>query len=110
MTQDAADAEQGMQWWNGMTDAERRRWALAVRTGVAADAWRLYQRSAQLGQRIEGRCVSMGTTYVGTVVEVIPVYGEYEPRYRLADTGARYSDGGPIEPTVFRIGGAPASA
>lgn len=35
----------GMAWWNGMVDHERAHWAKRAGTGVAADAWRLYQAS-----------------------------------------------------------------
>lgn len=35
----------GMEWWNGLTGDERKRWAeKAENTGVAADAWELYKR------------------------------------------------------------------
>jgi len=57
----------------------------------------------KIGDRITGRCVTIGSTYTGRVVQVIDCPGESYPRYRLADTGAVYRDGSPICPIVHRI-------
>jgi hypothetical protein len=57
----------------------------------------------EVGDRITGRCVTMGTAYEGAVAEVLqPVRysGQYGPRYRLVDTGQFYSNGKAIEPIV----------
>lgn len=40
-----ADELEGMAWWNGLDDYERRRWMkLAGDTGRAADAWAEWKR------------------------------------------------------------------
>lgn len=57
----------------------------------------------KVGDRITGRCVTMGIEYTGTVAAVIPPVkysGQFGPRYRLVDTGAHYFGGRPIEPIV----------
>lgn len=56
-----------------------------------------------IGDRVQGRCVSLGCYYTGTVAAICPplIYsGQYGNRYRLVDTGESYSTGGAIEPTV----------
>ena len=52
-----------------------------------------------VGDRVSGRCVTLGLNYTGTVVEVIPCRG-WGFRYRLTDTRAFYFGGTPIEPMV----------
>jgi hypothetical protein len=37
------DDELGMQWWNGLSEAERVRWAALAGTGRAKDAWELFK-------------------------------------------------------------------
>jgi predicted nucleic acid-binding protein len=39
-----ADEAAGMLWWNGLSDAERARWAQRAGTGVVADAWALFKQ------------------------------------------------------------------
>jgi hypothetical protein len=34
----ATDDELGMAWWNGLSEAERAKWAKAAGTGIAKDA------------------------------------------------------------------------
>lgn len=41
-----ADEEEGMAWWNALTEAARAQWLTVVGTGVAADAWAEYKRRA----------------------------------------------------------------
>lgn len=63
-------------------------------------------RRASIGDRITGRCVTMGTEYSGTVVAVYEPQrysGDSELRYRLTDTGQFYSCGSRIEPVVHMI-------
>lgn len=39
------DGLKGMEWWNGLSDDERKQWAIkAGNTGRAADAWEAYKR------------------------------------------------------------------
>lgn len=40
-----SDGEAGMAWWNGLSDDERKQWAIrAGNTGRASDAWEAYKR------------------------------------------------------------------
>lgn len=40
------DERAGMNWWNALTEAERRHWMRkAGDTGIAADAWAAFQRT-----------------------------------------------------------------
>lgn len=57
-------------------------------------------KTHNIGDRVTGRCVTMGTRYTGTVTEVFSAGGGFNARYRLADTGEHYGDGSPIEPIV----------
>jgi hypothetical protein len=39
------DGQKGMEWWNGLSDDDRKQWAAkAGNTGRAADAWEAYKR------------------------------------------------------------------
>jgi hypothetical protein len=42
------DDELGMAWWNGLSEAERAKWAKAAGTGIAKDAWELFKGRRQL--------------------------------------------------------------
>lgn len=71
-------------------------------TSIAQTGWA--PSVVSVGARITGRCVTNGTSYTGTVAEVVgpirtPDCGGY--RYRLTDTGQHYALGGPIQPTVY---------
>jgi hypothetical protein len=48
MNHDDGDGRRGMEWWNSLTDDERRYWANRAATGVAADAWTLYKKATGL--------------------------------------------------------------
>jgi hypothetical protein len=37
------DDELGMAWWNGLSEAERAKWAKAAGTGRTKDAWELFK-------------------------------------------------------------------
>lgn len=65
-----------------------------------------------IGDRVTGRCVTLGSHYTGTVAAIhypsglgyysstptgLPAYGN---RYTLVDSGEHYSTGGPVEPIV----------
>jgi len=42
-----ADEQAGMQWWNSLDEHARRKWMRAAGdTGVAADAWTAFKRTA----------------------------------------------------------------
>jgi hypothetical protein len=40
--------DQGMAWWNGLSEAERAKWAKAAATGRAKDAWELFKAGRRL--------------------------------------------------------------
>jgi hypothetical protein len=44
----ATDDEAGMAWWNGLSEAERAKWAKAAGTGRAKDAWELFKAGRAL--------------------------------------------------------------
>lgn len=57
----------------------------------------------KVGDRVTGRCVTLGRYYTGTVAAVhqpIRYSGDSQPRYKLVDTGKHYTGGRPIEPIV----------
>lgn len=37
-----ADPQAGIEWWNGLSDAERAHWISVSKSTVAADAWGAY--------------------------------------------------------------------
>lgn len=46
----ADDGYKGMEWWNGLSDDDRKQWAVkAGNTGRASDAWEAFKR-----QKAEG--------------------------------------------------------
>lgn len=47
-----ADDEAGMHWWNALRHAERRYWLAQAASARPADAWRAYLHRRQAGRRI----------------------------------------------------------
>ena len=43
-THDPEDIRKGVDWWDGLTDAERGYWRERAESPIPADAWRLYKR------------------------------------------------------------------
>lgn len=37
------DGQEGMKWWNGLTEADRAFWLRAALTAVPAEAWAYYK-------------------------------------------------------------------
>jgi hypothetical protein len=67
------DDELGMQWWNGLSEAERVRWAALAGTGRAKDAWELFKGHGV----IAALCESITETYGEPLAEPQLVPAEY---------------------------------
>lgn len=82
-----------------------------VAAALTDKAMRAERAPVAVGDRVTGRCVTMGTTHTGTVAEILPGRSgqAWDRRYRLVDTGATYSTGGPVEPIVECANPAPAA-
>lgn len=83
------------QAWDTQDDADAALAALLAETDPNANAFKV-------GQRVTGRCVTMGIRYTGTIARIYRRgNGEnWANRFKLVDTGETYSTGGPIEPIV----------
>lgn len=60
-------------------------------------------REIRIGDRVRGRCTTVGSEHVGTVVEIVPperYSGGTESVYHLADTGESFRDGRPLTTIV----------
>lgn len=58
----------------------------------------------EVGDRVTGRCVTMGSQYTGRVAEILhPAPFQSGIRFRLVDTGKHYAGGRPIEPIVEAV-------
>lgn len=40
------DEQRGVDWWNGLSEADRRVWCLAANTAIPAQAWAYYKQCA----------------------------------------------------------------
>jgi hypothetical protein len=59
-----------------------------------------------VGDRVRGRCTTMGTIYEGTVTEIVlPLRGtgQYGNRYRIVDTRVTFGNGGAIDRYVEAV-------
>lgn len=49
----ADEPQQGVTWWNGMTEEFRAHWMRQAKSAVPADAWRAYLTQEALGDAVE---------------------------------------------------------
>lgn len=42
-----ADERAGIEWWNALTEEDRRFWLAAALTAVPAEAWQYFKRCAE---------------------------------------------------------------
>jgi hypothetical protein len=79
------DGQEGMGWWNALTDAERVMWAAFVGTGVASDAWERYKRDrARLAQ---ARSAGIDAGKLGGLAVRNPFDVRVDPHLHLAWAG-----------------------